>query len=54
MIGRGTATGGIASALHLSIKTIETHRARIKDKLGFKDGAEMVRFAVEWVAHQQA
>ncbi len=54
MIGRGMATGGIASALHLSIKTIETHRARIKDKLGFKDGAEMVRFAVEWVAHQQA
>jgi DNA-binding NarL/FixJ family response regulator len=53
LIGKGTSTGGIASELHLSIKTIETHRARIKEKLGFHDGAEMVRFAVEWAAHQQ-
>ena len=53
MIGNGTSTAGIAIALHLSIKTIETHRAHIKEKLGFKDGAEMVRFAVEWAAHQQ-
>lgn len=53
MIGSGTSTAGIAAALHLSIKTIETHRAHIKEKLGFKDGAELVRFAVEWAAHQQ-
>lgn len=53
MIGNGASTAGIAVALHLSIKTIETHRAHIKEKLGFKDGAEMVRFAVEWAAHQQ-
>ncbi|MGB8167406.1 MAG: response regulator transcription factor [Chthoniobacteraceae bacterium] len=48
--GRGKTTRGIAETLHLSVKTIETHRAHIKEKLGFKDADEMVRFAVEWVA----
>ena len=45
LLGRGLGTKGIASELHLSVKTIETHRAHIKDKLGFKDASEMVRFA---------
>lgn len=54
MIGRGTATRHIARTLHLSVKTIETYRAHIKEKLGFKDAAELVRFAVEWTAGQPA
>lgn len=50
LIGKGSGTKEIAGALHLSIKTIETHRAHIKEKLGFKDAAELVRFAFEWSA----
>ena len=53
MIGRGTTTRDIAGSLHLSVKTIETHRAHIKEKLGFRDGGELVRFAVEWTAQQR-
>ncbi len=50
LFGRGETTRGIAERLHLSVKTIETHRAHIKEKLGFKDAEEMVRFALEWMA----
>ncbi len=48
--GRGKGTREVAEALRLSVKTIETHRAHIKEKLGFKSADEMVKFAVEWVA----
>ena len=48
--GRNKTTREIAEALHLSGKTIETHRAHIKEKLGFKSADEMVKFAVEWMA----
>ena len=53
MMGKGGSTRDIAAKLHLSIKTIETHRAHIKEKLGFKDGSELVRFAFEWLSQQQ-
>jgi len=49
LFGRGKSTREIAELLHLSVKTIETHRAHIKEKLGFKDAEEMVKFAVEWM-----
>lgn len=52
-IGRGRSTREIARDLHLSVKTIESHRLRIKEKLNFKTSPEMVRFAVEWVAQQK-
>lgn len=54
LLGRGFGTRDIAEELHLSAKTIETHRAHIKEKLGFKDAGEMVRFAIDWVAHENA
>jgi DNA-binding NarL/FixJ family response regulator len=50
LFGRGKSTREIAEALHLSVKTIETHRSHIKEKLGFKDAEKMVKFAVEWMA----
>jgi DNA-binding NarL/FixJ family response regulator len=50
LFGRGESTRSIAEMLHLSVKTIETHRAHIKEKLGFKDAEEMVKFATEWIA----
>lgn len=52
LLGKGFGTREIANELHLSIKTIETHRAHIKEKLGFKDAGEMVRFAIDWVARE--
>lgn len=54
LTGRGFGAQDIASELHLSVKTIETHRAHIKEKLGFHDSKEMVRFAIEWVAQQSS
>jgi len=48
--GRNLTTRKIAESLHLSVKTIETHRMHIKEKLGFKDVEEMLNFALEWVA----
>lgn len=52
MIGRGHSTKEVAAQLHLSVKTIETHRAHIKEKLNFRDGNELVRFAVDWVGQE--
>ena len=50
LFGRGKSTREIADALHLSVKTIETHRAHIKEKLGFKEADELMKFAAEWMA----
>ena len=53
LLGKGGSTRSIAEALHLSVKTIETHRAHIKEKLGFQDSEEMVKFAIDWVTQQE-
>lgn len=52
MIGHGLATRQIAERLHLSIKTIETHREHIKEKLNLANGAELARHAVRWVLEE--
>jgi DNA-binding NarL/FixJ family response regulator len=52
-LGKGLTTRAIADDLHLSPKTVETHRAHIKEKLKFKDATAMVRFAVDWVTSGQ-
>jgi len=49
LIGRGLSTGEIARDLCRSVKTIEAHRANIKEKLSLRGGAELVRFAIQWV-----
>lgn len=48
LIGRGLGTRLIAETLHLSRKTIESHREHIKTKLGLKDGSELIQRAVQW------
>jgi DNA-binding NarL/FixJ family response regulator len=53
LLGKAHNTRSVAKMLNLSVKTIETHRAHIKEKLGFKDAAEMIRFAIDWVAQQE-
>jgi DNA-binding NarL/FixJ family response regulator len=54
LLGKGLGTRDIAKNLHLSVKTIETHRAHIKEKLGFKEAAEMIRFAIDWAVHEES
>ncbi len=49
MIGEGFGTREMAEKLHLSIKTVETYRAHIKDKLGLQDANELLRTAIQWV-----
>jgi DNA-binding NarL/FixJ family response regulator len=49
LIGEGVKTCDVAERLHLSIKTVETHRDRIKKKLELKDSVELIRRAVIWV-----
>jgi DNA-binding NarL/FixJ family response regulator len=48
LIGDGMKTADIATRLHLSIKTVETYRDRIRQKIGLKDGAELARYATQW------
>ncbi len=46
LIGQGKGTRQIAEQLHLSVKTIESHRAHIKEKLNLKDANELVHTAI--------
>jgi DNA-binding NarL/FixJ family response regulator len=48
LIGDGQTTREIAEALSLSVKTIESHRAAIKRKLGLETSAQMVQYAIKW------
>src|SRR5262249_7060104 len=54
MIGNGKTTRQIAGELHLSVKTVETHRENIKGKLNIVNGAELGREAVRWVMENGA
>jgi DNA-binding NarL/FixJ family response regulator len=49
LIGHGYGTRQIAERLHLSIKTIETYRAHIKEKLNLADANELLQYAIQWV-----
>lgn len=52
-IGLGLNTGDIARKMELSPKTIETYRARIKQKIDVKDMAELTREATRWVMENE-
>ncbi|TDJ16468.1 MAG: response regulator transcription factor [Gammaproteobacteria bacterium] len=46
LLAEGGSTANIAAGLHLSVKTIETHRKRIMDKLGLRSIAELTKYAI--------
>lgn len=47
-MGEGHTTKRIAADLGVSMKTVQEYQARIKDKLGLADAAELMRAAVRW------
>ncbi len=49
LLGSGLGTKEIAVQLHLSVKTVETHRENIKRKLVLTDSPSLVRAAQTWV-----
>ena len=54
LIGTGLGARRIADELHLSVKTIESHCAHIKEKLKLRDSAELTQHAVQWVESENA
>jgi DNA-binding NarL/FixJ family response regulator len=50
LLGKGLGPTLIAERLHLSPKTVETHRARIKDKLKLDSATDLRQYAIEWVS----
>jgi len=52
MMGKGFVTKEIAATLHLSQKTVQAHRDHIREKMGFKDAAALLRFAIRWTEAQ--
>lgn len=54
LIGQGVATSQMAEQLNLSVKTIETHQAHIKKKLGLGSAHELNQRAIRWVMEQDS
>ncbi len=53
LIGRGNTTRQIADKLQLGAATVDTYRARIKEKMNFRNAAELQHFAIRWVREQE-
>lgn len=51
LTGRGLNTRQIAARLHIGVKTAETYRTRIREKLGLQHPAELLQVAISW-AHE--
>jgi len=52
LLGQGKEPHEIARTLHLSIKTVDTHRAHIRQKLGLRNATELIHHATRWAAEQ--
>jgi DNA-binding NarL/FixJ family response regulator len=53
LLGQGLPTRQIARILHLSSSTVDTYRERLKTKLGFENGTELIHHATEWVLENE-
>ena len=54
LIGEGRATREIAEELHLSVKTVETYQAHIKEKLALRSGRELIQHAIQWKINEKS
>src|SRR5277367_6040359 len=54
LIGEGHGTRQIAEELHISVKTVESYQAHIKEKLSLKNSRELVQRAVQWTIGEKA
>ena len=54
LIGKGKTTREIAETLNLGLTTIDTYRARIKEKLNLRNATELIHQATDWVLYGQA
>jgi DNA-binding NarL/FixJ family response regulator len=54
LIGKGMSTRETARLLNVSMKTIETHRQRIKGKINLRNGTQLVQFAIDWFVAESA
>jgi DNA-binding NarL/FixJ family response regulator len=52
LIGEGCVTAAVAERLHISPKTVDVHRQRLKEKLNLPDGTSLMQHAVRWVETQ--
>jgi DNA-binding NarL/FixJ family response regulator len=48
LLGKGHSTSQVAELLRLSVKTVETYREHVKQKLNLASGSELLRYAIEW------
>ena len=48
LIGEGHSTRQIAEELHISVKTVESYQAHIKEKLSLRSARELVQHAIQW------
>jgi DNA-binding CsgD family transcriptional regulator len=54
LIGQGRTTREIADDLCLSVKTVESYQAHIKEKLSLKNSRELVQHAFQWITREDA
>jgi len=54
LIGDGHGTRQIAEELHISVKTVESYQAHIKEKLSLKNSRELVQRAIQWTVAYKA
>jgi DNA-binding NarL/FixJ family response regulator len=53
LLGQGYSTRQIGDILHLSVKTVETYYAHIKEKMQLKDGRELLMQSIQWAQNQK-
>jgi len=49
LVGQGKSLDAIADQLHISSRTVDAHRSRIREKLHLSDSAALLRYAVRWI-----
>jgi DNA-binding NarL/FixJ family response regulator len=54
LIGEGLGTRQIAEVLHLSMKTVESYQAHLKEKLSLRTGRELMQHAIQWKLNEKA